>query len=304
MITDGERLRALVKSARRDVLICSPFIKARALESVLAAIGGTIGVRIITRWRAAEVASGISDLEVFDLASRRPHTELALMNDLHAKLYLADGDGLAGSANVTATALGWTERCNVELLVPIKRSDPDVVRLLSRLHWAEAATETIRSEIEAEVANLDKVVLDEGKDISSGMESVSKHDWLPKCAAPERLFAIYRDPSTMNVVEGTREDGLADLRDLHLVGGLSRDEFASAVRETLLLMPAFKRMIDQIPHGLTDAAGVGLVSEMRPDLTENSPALQWRIVRDWVSVFFRDEFEVAPASFITRLKPR
>ena len=31
---------------------------------------------------------------------------------------------------------------------------------------------------------------------------------------------------------------------------------------------------------------------------------QWRIIRDWIAVFFEDQFEVAPESFVTRLRPR
>lgn len=304
MIADGERLKALVKSAERSVLLCAPFIKVGALRAVLSVIGETASVRIVTRWRAAEVAAGISDLEVFELANGRPNTELALLDDLHAKLYLADDDGLAGSANVTAAALGWAEKSNVELLLPVKRSEPDVARLLRRLERAEPATYAMRSAVEAEAAALGTMPLDEGQDVSADMEDVGKYAWLPRCAAPGRLRAIYDDPRTTAVVEGTREDGLADLRDLHIPSGLSPEEFEEAVRDTLLLMPAFKRVIDRIPQGLTDSAGVALVSEVRPDLTESNPALQWRIVRDWISEFFRDEFEVAPESFVTRLRPR
>jgi hypothetical protein len=30
--------------------------------------------------------------------------------------------------------------------------------------------------------------------------------------------------------------------------------------------------------------------------------MQWKVVRDWIGVFFPDKFEVAPSSFI--LRPR
>lgn len=304
MLADGERLKALVQNARAEVLLCAPFIKVRALGAILSGIDERISVRIVTRWRAAEVASGISDLEVFELANARPETELALLDDLHAKLYLADDEGFAGSANLTAAALGWSETSNVELLLPVKRSDPDVARLLRRLETADAATYAIRTAIAAEAAALSAARLDEGQDMSENMEVVLKHAWLPSCAAPGRLRAIYDDPRTSAVVEGTREDGLADLRDLHIPSGLSPSEFDAAVRETLLLMPAFRRIVDRIPQGLTDAAGIALISDVRPDLNPSNAALQWRIVRDWISEFFRDEFEVAPESFVTRLRPR
>lgn len=304
MIADGERLKAMMKGTERCALLCAPFVKVGALGAVLSVIGEAVSVRIVTRWRATEVAAGISDLEVFELSNERPNTELALLDDLHAKLYLADDEGLAGSANVTAAALGWAQKSNVELLLPVRRSDSDVVRLLRRLERAEPATYAIRSAVEAEAVTLGITPLDEGQGVSIYMENVSKHAWLPRCAAPGNLWAIYEDPRTTVVVEGTREDGLADFRDLHIPSGLSLAEFEEAVRDTLLLMPAFKRVIDHIPQGLADSAGIALVSEAWPDLTESNRALQWRIVRDWISEFFSDEFEVAPESFVTRLKPR
>jgi len=304
VIADGERLKALVSGAREHVLLCAPFIKVGVLGALLPAINDSVAVRIVTRWRAAEVASGISDLEVFALAAERPNTALALLDDLHAKLYLADDEGLAGSANLTGAALGWSEKSNVELLLPVKRSDPDVVRLLRRLDDAAPATEALRSAIEAEAASLEAAQLDEGAELSDATQSVRHYAWLPRCAAPGRLRAIYEDPQTTAVVDGTRDDGLADLRDLHLPAGLSHVEFDEAVRETLLLMPAVRRMIDRIPQGLIDTAAIALVAEARPDLTGSDAALQWRIVREWIAEFFRDQFEVAPETFITRLRPR
>ena len=80
--------------------------------------------------------------------------------------------------------------------------------------------------------------------------------------------------------------------------------FSEIVRDTLLLMPAFAAIIENIPQGVTDAIGVAHVEYVRPNLATADAQKQWRIVRDWIGVFFRDQFEVAPASFITRIKPR
>lgn len=180
----------------------------------------------------------------------RANTELALLDDLHAKLYLADDGGLAGSANLTAATLGWSERSNVELLLPVRRGDPDAVRLLRRLETAGPATFAVRSAIEAEAAALGVPVLDESQEAAAEAAELRKYAWLPSCAAPGKLRAIYESPKTTAVVEGTRADGLAVLSDLHLSRGLSAVEFNEAVRETLLLMPAFKRIIDRVPQGL------------------------------------------------------
>lgn len=303
MISDGERLKVLLARANRQVLLCSPFIKAKVLDAVLSVVADAVPVRIVTRWRTSEIALGVSDLEVFEIANSRTNTELSLLNDLHAKIYVADDDCLVGSANLTASALGWSDPSNVELLVPARISDPDVRLLLQRLDMADAATFAHRSEMEAAAAAFDVKAFEEGNDIAAWCTAPSL-SWLPRCAAPDRLYDIYLNPETDVVAKGTQEDGAADLRDMKIHGGLPFDSFSRAVRDTLRAMPGVERILEEIPSGVTDARGVELVDAIRPDLVGSDAREQWRIVRDWIGVFFGEEFEVAPESFVTRLKTR
>ena len=301
MIADGERLKSLLQQANRRVILCAPFIKATVLRTVLSVLTEEVPVRIVTRWRAAEVAAGISDLEVLQIANERPNTELRLLDDLHAKLYVADDLCLVGSANLTATALGWSKRSNIELLISAKPTDSDIALLLERLEESEPATEEVRSEVQKRAATLNVTLFDEGLEVT-GDAAARRLAWLPRCAAPDKLYEIYQNSATTVVVEGTREDGLADLRDLQVRNGLELREFNNAVRKTLLLMPAFARIIDEVPQGITDASGIGLVENARPDLAGQDAQVQWRFIRDWIQTFFGDEFEVAPESFVIRLR--
>ncbi len=304
MVLDGERLKGLLQNAQHEVLLCTPFIKAKVLETVLSVVDASVFVRIFTRWRAAEIAAGVSDLAVFEIANERPRTELKLLDDIHAKLYMADNRGLVGSANLTATALGWTERSNVEILIPVQRTNAEVLYLLKRLESAAQATFTIRSAVAEEAVALTELKLDESLDMVEESENKRKQEWLPRCAAPQKLYTMYVDTDTTAVVEGTRGDGLADLHDLNIPRGLTKGDFADEVREILCLMPVFKRIIDLVPKGLSDADGVRFVSETRPTLSGSEATLQWRIIRDWIEVFFANQFEVAPDSFVTRLRQR
>lgn len=303
MVTDGERIKVLLTGAKHRVLLCAPFIKARVLQTILSVVPESVPVQVITRWRAAEVAAGISDLDTLLVANERPNTTLALLDDLHAKLYLADDQCLVGSANLTANALGWSERSNIELLVPVQPSRPEVAYLLERLESAVPATAAIRSEIEAAITTLQPSVLDEARDM---VDDGRNHGlpWLPRCAAPDKLYEMYRNPETTAVVDSTKSEGLTDLRDLQIQRGLSSIDFEGVVQNTLLLMPAFCCIIEEVPQGLPDARGIWHVKESRPDLERQDIERQWRIVRDWISVFFADRFEIAPESFVIRLKPR
>lgn len=302
MITDGERIRSLLKGAERRIVLCAPFIKMRVLETVLSVVSESISIRVVTRWRPEEIAAGVSDLDVFELVNGRPNAELLLLDDLHAKLYVADDECLVGSANLTGSALGWAKRSNVELLVSTQVHDTHVAFLLRRLELAVAATFELRSKLEDAAGALASRTYDDIRDVSVSDE-VRLSPWLPRCAAPERLFDIYRNAETTAVVKGTREDGIADLRDLKVPVGLSANAFNAVVGDTVRLIPTIGRIVEEIPRGVTDARGVALIGEARPDLVPSDANKQWRIVRDWIGVFFGKQFEVAPESFVIRLRP-
>ena len=262
---------------------------------------GNISVKVITRWRAAEVAAGVSELEVFEVCQNRSRAELLLLDNLHAKLYLADNLGLIGSANLTATALGWVDRSNVELLVPARRSDPEVSYLLQRLEKAEPATFALKSKIEEAASKLaTEFELPEAEGISEIWKDRPLRPWLPQCAVPERLYKIYQSPQNVDV---TRDDALDDLSVLNLPHGLDPQQFSVAIEEAIQRMPAMVRILREVPRQLSDAEGTSLISDIRPDLSERDARTQWSIVRDWIGEFFRDRFEVAAESFVVRIRP-
>ena len=304
MIVEGERVKALVRQAKSEVILCSPFIKAKVLSVLLDVIRDGVSVVIVTRWRPAEIAAGVSDLEVLDLANERPQTEVRLLHSLHAKLYVADEHCLLGSANLTASALGWREDSNLELLVSAHRNDTDLAFLLGQLESATPATFQLRAEVAELAANLDVPALDEAKDISTTAIPQARRAWLPRCAAPEKLYDVYLDPDTTTVVEGTRADAQADLADLLPQPGLTSDEFTVTIAETLSRIPSIQEFLNRIPAGLSDTQGEQAVSELRDDVSESDARRHWHIVRQWISIFFRDKFEVAPQNFVVRLKPR
>ena len=302
MISDGERLKSFLGKAKIRVMLCAPFIKEKVLQTILEVVPEPVPVQIVTRWRAKEVAAGISDLEVFHIAKERSNTTLALLDDLHAKLYLADEQCLVGSANLTGSALGWAKRSNIELLIQAKPTDINVAFLLRQLKTAIPATLERLSEIEAELTILKSTVLDEGQDMTDDI-GLRKLAWLPRCATPDKLWEIYNDPLTTTVVENTKKDGRSDLRDMQIYPGLSKSEFEAAVQNSLLLMPALNQIIDEVPQGVKDSRGEALIAGIRPKYEEQNLQKQWYIVREWIGQFFQDKFEVAPESYITRLKP-
>lgn len=303
MVIDGERLKTLLKDATTNVVLCAPFIKSKVLRTVLGVVPSDVHVLIVTRWKPTEIAAGVSDIEVYDVANDRPNTELRLLQNLHAKIYTADDKCLIGSANLTASALGWGEVHNIELMIQTQIYDSEVELLLKQLKKAELVSLETKLAMESAVENVESVEFDEAADMT-GNEHSRQVSWLPRCAAPEKLYEIYKDPGTKIVAESTKQDGKADLQDLFVAKDLKHDGFAVSVQDNLMLMPAFAHIINMVPTGITDELGRDLIANTRPDLDDTDAHQQWRIVRDWIRVFFSDRFEVAPESYVTRLKQR
>lgn len=303
MLVEGERLKQLVGSATVEVLLCAPFIKAHALRIILGATPQRVLVKVYTRWRADEIAAGVSDLEAYDLIADRAAARLFLLDDLHAKLYVADGRCLIGSANLTGAALGWSSNPNVELLVEASPSEQHVAGLLGRLASAKEATREERDKVAADAARIETPNLKENPAAEEVLASAS-YPWLPRCALPSSLFTVYRNPTTTMVVAGTREDAIGDLADLDPPDDLDEAAFKKVIEQTLEQFPGFQTVLSRVPGKLSDADAIQVIKTLRPHYANSDLAKQWQIVRDWIQFFFSERFEVAPESFVVRLKNR
>lgn len=283
------------------MILCAPFIKVGAFSVIMSAVPKGVALDVVTRWRPEEVAAGISDLAAYDVARSRENTSFRLLDALHAKLYVADDGCLVGSANLTGAALGWSDRPNIEVLVTASTSDQPIAQLLTRLAHAEPATLAIRDEIAALAAGIQTVSLlpDEPAAIDVSARRVT---WLPRCAAPEKLFSIYRRPASGDVGASVAEDGSADIKDLGVPLGLERDAFYQFVAMTLDDFPAIAAVQARIAGKLNDADGVSLIRELHPELDNQDAGRQWHILREWIREFYDHRFEVAPESFVLRIK--
>lgn len=303
MLVEGERLKQLVGGATGEVVLCAPFIKTHALRIVLGTIPQDVPLRIYTRWRVDEIAAGVSDLEVYDLVAERAAARLFLLDDLHAKLYIAGDRCLVGSANLTGAALGWSTNPNVELLVEVSTNEPQVASLVARLANSYEATRELRDQITADVAKVERPNLEEVPVAAEKLASAS-YPWLPRCASPSSLFTVYRTPQTAFVVAGTRDDAVDDLVDLDPPDGLDEAAFKKAIEQRLEQFPGFQSVLGRVPGKLSDADAIEVIKTLRPDYTSADLAKQWQIVRDWIQFFFSERFEVAPESFVVRLRNR
>lgn len=299
MRRDGDRLVAHLASAVKEVVICAPFIKAGVLSSLLQSVPSHVGVRIVTRWLPAEIAVGVSDLEVFDIVGARSGARLELLDRLHAKIYIADSVALVGSANLTGPALGWSTRPNLELLVKLDVEDGAVRECIEQLGEARIATAEERDRIRDLASKLGLPKLDLVSDAASSTPATL---WLPRLAAPQRLYRAYVPQTRDRLTPSVLEAALADLDALALPAGLAEPAFNKAVADAFQAMPAVRRLLIAASDDLGDADGAEIIQQM-PVGKQLPPEQQWLVVREWMTTFLGDRYEIAPASFVIRLKP-
>lgn len=298
MRRDGDLLVAHLARAKEHVLLCAPFIKLGVVKRLLSAVGPHVSVEIVTRWHAEEVAGGVSDLAVFDLVASRPGATMRLLDNLHAKLYAADDQLLAGSANLTATALGWCDDPNLELLMPVPANSEAVMRCKIALAAARLATAKERAAIQAVVDGLQRRPLPAAKMVNDAMAGI----WLPKLAAPERLYTAYVPSARNRLTSSAIEAADHDLQALAIQLHLSEPAFRNQVAERFSTMPAVSAILTAAQNDLSDAAAVDIIEKLVGTFDMSATA-RWQIVRDWLTYFLKEKYEIAPHSYVTRLRP-
>lgn len=113
----GDAILGVARRAESHLFLVAPFIKAHALVRVLEEVAPTVSTTVVTRWHLMELIAGVSDLEIWPTLRERDD-QLVLQPRLHAKIALSDSEAIAGSANITGAALGWTSPANEEVVLP------------------------------------------------------------------------------------------------------------------------------------------------------------------------------------------
>jgi hypothetical protein len=298
MRREGDLLVEHLAGAKGDALLCAPFVKAGVLRRVLAAIPAGTRVSVITRWHAVEVASGVSDLDVFDVVSSRANTTLALIDALHAKIYVADGSVLTGSANLTAKALGWCADANLEVLTLAAQDCPSVADCMAAISTARAATIEERDRIAEDARGITTLRLPEAVEEEAELATT----WYPRLGDPRRLFPIYAGRSLDRMMSATLEAGTHDLNALGIPPGLTESDFKLAAARAFTAMPSIGRLLSLVDRDLTDADAEELIAAT-PIPNGMAADQQWLVVREWIAHLLSDRIEVAPQSFVTRRRP-
>ena len=279
----GERLLTLCRDARDELVLCAPFAKAHVVGRILGATPTTVRIRVITRWRAEEVAAGVSDVSILEMLGDRG--DVVLHDQLHAKYYRSEGAALIGSANLTGKALGWATLPNLELLVDAYPHQ--VQELESRLtRDGVVATPEMAIAVADTAALLARPVL-----YAEGVEQPARQVW-PNGSPP---FVIRQISTGHTLVAPCRLRPLyaaqGDLSVLDPPVGLSQPAFNALIASRLQQHPA---VID-LESQLIGRARFGAVRDhisARFDMDTRDASAAWQTLMRWLLTFLPDRYHV------------
>ena len=242
----GNSLERLCSQSEFELILVAPFVKHEIVQRLLNLVDRSVSITCITRWKAEEIRIGVSDIEVWDQLKGRQNTKLLLRQNLHAKYYRGDAKCLIGSANLTATALGWNRRPNIELLLPMDAETDSLASFESELiAGSTTVNDSIADYMRSVVAQLPERVETGADDLQFeydfesrapfGPESnISK--WLPTLRDPVNLFTVYSG-KTNNLLQITKESAFLDLADLRPPPWFDELEFNLIIGSILVQMP-------------------------------------------------------------------
>lgn len=298
----GEHLLEGMRVARTSVLLVAPFIKADVLRRLLGEVAISVRVTIVTRWIPAEIAAGVSDLEVFDIVAERGNAVLLLNPLLHAKLYRIDQVYSFGSANLTGKALGWRAPANLELLHSAPELTTDLRAFEDALVRSSMAVDArYREEIHQQAQHLIEFGLT-ATDLAAAETDDLPSAWLPHCPTPEWLWEVYSDPAAARrrMVESAFETAKKDLKSLRVGAGLSEVQLYRSIIAALNQMPLIQAIDARAASGIGAGEAMALFQTAELELSSYSAPEMWEIVLAWLQYFFPGRYRREPTGEMLR----
>jgi len=267
-------------------------MKAGPLERLLDSVDARIEPVCITRWRPAEIAMGVSDLEVFEVLVER-NGALLLQQNLHAKYFRGDDTVLVGSANLTGAALGWSADPNLELLVSVDRCSKEVAHFERvAMQGAVKVDQELYERFAAAAMEWSVPRLPDDVELQPPNQHITNGSdfWLPALRHPAYLYFVYQVPDSFGLPIATRDAGRRDLAVLQPPVGLSKRSFDRAIGISLLSMPVVS-MVDRFVVSPQRFGAVRGLLRDHFELNHAEATRVWQTLIRWLRHFLPNRYE-------------
>lgn len=248
-----------------------------------------------------EIIIGVSDLEIWSIIQSYKNACLWLRNDLHAKYYRADEQCLIGSANLTAKALGWSNRPNLELLVEIPANYsllPEFEgELFNKCIQVDAQLHEEYLTIVNQVKNQDISIDDLELTIDSSLYIHNNENWIPSLRNPEELYLAYSGKED-KLTAIARNNAINDLKYLNIIPNLNKNNFNAYVGILLLKKPIIQEIdiFVQTPQRF-GAVRDFLESLLCANLANFNPERAWQTLMRWLLYFLPSRYALCVPNY-------
>lgn len=289
----GRQLERLAATAASSLMLVAPFTKESVVERLLSHVREGVDVCIYTRWRVDEVAAGVSDLAVWNVAQNHG-ASVWLCNSLHGKLYLSDARALVGSANLTNRALGWAPSPNLELLIECPPTDAGVVDFVAELQrHSVPASQQLHDDIAALVEGYREAhpTPEPASSVAAagmGDDGSPSMDWFPQLQEPRDFVEAYQGNLECLTRQGCASARI-DLEALSLPAGLDDDSLRAVVAGALLQTPLLASIDSLVAEPQRFGAVVDLIAS-ETGMPREQATYVWQGLMRWMLFFLPDRY--------------
>ena len=273
------------------LLAISPFITAEALKRLLSAGRTGPDLRVVARWRASDVRSGVCDLAVYPVLADRG-LPLYINPDIHLKLYVFDSDtAFTGSANLTARGLGYSGAGNLEAGTYVDLDRSDWTRIYGLIAGSRQVDDDIYRKFREYAASVPPTPTPIPPVDLLGRPKTFTISSLPAVESPQRLAHLYlsREPGAVSRDEMRR--AAHDLAVFGIPDGLSRQDFDVGLGLAFKNAPFVRAFVDWLRSA--GSLRFGAVADWLHQQCEDVPLpYRWevkantRILYDWLQHFY------------------
>lgn len=235
----------------QEIVLAAPYIKESALRSILTHITGQ--VRVVSRWTPQDIVAGSTDIACRSVVMGQGGV-FYLHPRLHAKYYRFDDKILVGSANLTATGLGYGNSANLEILC-----EPN--NAFNHAEFERELFENAHEINDSELAKWQEIDTIPVALLPQRADEINLDRWRPFTRDPNHLWLVYRRQSDRIASEDEQRLAELDIAALSVPRGLHRKQFDTWIAGCLLASP----FMDSV-HRLSD---------------EDDPAAWYRLAEAW-----------------------
>ena len=241
----------LIHRAESELLIFSPYIKVKALATLLIESQHSVKVTIVTSWKPSDILLGVSDIEVYKYCCDQSAT-LLINNKIHLKAIIIDSmtSGYIGSGNITNAGLGLGNRYNYELGVINKN-----ITLDDKLYFDKIISESFPvndeyfEEVKKAVKKMKKPKILNAFKIETNTQKDFLLSSLPMSNTVSDFYSFY---SRSDDYKGSEEDIRSAEHDRILYNipkNLNKTEFEELLKKHFLKHPFVLSYLDFISEG-------------------------------------------------------